>query len=45
VHTRTVVYEQRGSQDELLDQQNQNYSTRIWSALDVSKARPQLNEA
>ena len=42
VHVQTVVYEQRGSQDELLaDQQegNKNYSARIWSAKDVSKVR------
>jgi hypothetical protein len=42
VHTQTVVYEQRGSQDELLDNQQeakQKYSARIWSAKDGSKAR------
>ncbi|KAI4852947.1 hypothetical protein E4T44_01149 [Aureobasidium sp. EXF-8845] len=42
VHTQTVIYEQRGSQDELLDNQQeakQKYSARIWSAKDGSKAR------
>jgi hypothetical protein len=42
VHTQTVVYEQRGSQDELLENQQeakQKYSARIWSAKDGSRAR------
>ena len=42
VHTQTVIYEQRGSQDELLaneQEDKQNYSARIWSAKDGSKTR------
>ena len=44
VHVQTVVYEQRGSQDELLANQqeaNKNYSARIWSA---KEARAQVVE-
>ncbi|CAD0105760.1 unnamed protein product [Aureobasidium uvarum] len=38
VHTQTVVYEQRGSQDELLANEQdakQNYKAHIWSAKDA----------
>lgn len=45
VHVQTVVYEQRGSQDELLANQqeaNKNYNARIWS---TKEARAQVSEA
>lgn len=38
VHVQTVVYEQRGSQDDLLADQKdgkQNYTACIWSAKDI----------
>lgn len=45
VHVQTVVYEQCGSQDELLANQqeaNEDHSARIWSA---KEARAQVSEA
>ncbi|KAI4716123.1 hypothetical protein E4T48_07697 [Aureobasidium sp. EXF-10727] len=41
VHTQTVVYEQRGSQDELLANEQdakQNYKAHIWSAKEIKSS-------